>query len=223
MNNLVKRTATALTLGSLFISTMLFAPAFIFSSLLFIILLIILTTEWPKLFPNNFIKAALISPVYPILPFLILIYLNNTGFAYLVYYVIFAVFAFDTGSYLAGNLFGKHKILPRVSPGKSWEGFVGGIFSIYITTIIFLNYTLKASSITNYPTDNIFFNHILIFILSILISFFALSGDLFESYLKRRVNLKDSGNLLPGHGGLLDRFDAIMFVAYLIFFIKILF
>ncbi len=218
MNNLAKRITTAVILGPIFLGIMLFAPAIIFSYLLALILAAILIFEWPKLFPNNFLLATLISPIYPILPFILLIILNQSGPDYrpVIFLIFFAVFAFDSGSYFAGNLFGKTKILPQVSPGKSWEGFIGGASSCYLTVLIFFNYS-KIINLFKFSHQNLQPKLLLI---SLIISILALIGDLFESYLKRRVNLKDSGDILPGHGGLLDRFDAVMFVAYLIIFLK---
>lgn len=105
--------------------------------------------------------------------------------------------AFDTFAYLFGIKFGKHKIMPSVSPKKSWEGFVGG----FVFTII-----------AGY-TSQIFFNEItlkIILCISIILPFTATLGDFIESYYKREAGVKDSGNFIPGHGGMLDRMDAFL-------------
>lgn len=114
--------------------------------------------------------------------------------------VIALVWINDTFAYVVGRLFGKHKLTPRLSPGKTWEGFLGGIlFTLAGGWIIFLisgEFTLGSW-----------------FLFSLLIGSLGLVGDLFESSLKRKKNIKNMGELLPGHGGILDRFDSLLFVA----------
>ena len=103
----------------------------------------------------------------------------------------------DVGGYIAGNLFGKRKLAPIVSPGKTWEGFAGGIFFqlLLIAGLAAVFPQLALSSL---------------FILIIPVALYSVLGDLFESMLKRHSGVKDSSQLLPGHGGLLDRIDGIM-------------
>ncbi len=123
--------------------------------------------------------------------------------------VISLVWINDTFAYVVGNLIGKNKLTPRLSPGKTWEGFMGGfVFTLLGGWVI-------------YRVTGEFANGAWIF-LSLIISVFGLMGDLFESRLKRRINVKDSGNLLPGHGGILDRFDSLLFVAPLVMLILII-
>jgi phosphatidate cytidylyltransferase len=105
----------------------------------------------------------------------------------------------DVGAYLIGSQWGKHKIAPAISPGKSIEGTIGGGLMALITGFVL-------SKI--WP--EIPFGYILM--LSIAVPFFALAGDLWESALKRNAGVKDSGRLLPGHGGILDRYDSLLFV-----------
>ena len=149
-----------------------------------------------------------LAPFYPILPCIILIYFNQTpAYKYLLLYLFALVFKFDTGSYLAGKLCSKfwttHKIIPAVSPGKSWEGACGG-YLLTTTVLMFLAHTTSWH----------------IYALSAVICTIAFAGDIFESALKRSANIKYSGTILPGHGGLLDRFDAILFVSYFFFIFK---
>jgi phosphatidate cytidylyltransferase len=113
------------------------------------------------------------------------------------------VFSFDTGCYLVGTIFGKHHIAPKISSGKTWEGFVGG----YLVTLLIL------AMLYNFVQQAPMIMALAVFTVCAV----ALAGDLFESWLKRRVGLKDSGMVLPGHGGLLDRFDSILFVTYLVY------
>ena len=107
----------------------------------------------------------------------------------------------DTGAYCSGSLFGKRKLFPRISPGKSWEGSIGGgIFVLIVAAII------------GYFANNGDYPHSLNIIqwmgLGLTVVFFGTWGDLVESLFKRTLGIKDSGNIMPGHGGMLDRFDS---------------
>tara|TARA_Y100001970_G_scaffold57834_1_gene73294 strand:+ start:124 stop:753 length:630 start_codon:yes stop_codon:yes gene_type:complete len=135
---------------------------------------------------------------------------------YLFYYfrlidfiiIILTIAIFDTSSYFLGSLIGKTKIL-SISPNKTYEGLVGGI----IFTIIFM-------IPLNYFFIDLYNFSFFIIILSII--FLSFLGDLIESYFKRLSNIKNSGKLIPGHGGFLDRFDSFILVTYGIFFFKFL-
>lgn len=107
----------------------------------------------------------------------------------------------DTGAYVVGSLLGKHKLWEEISPKKTKEGTAGGVLVSAMAGVTF--YLI-------YPDVTSIFNWI---ILSVLVSSFSTWGDLFESYLKRAVGVKDSGNILPGHGGILDRIDSLLFAA----------
>jgi phosphatidate cytidylyltransferase len=112
----------------------------------------------------------------------------------------------DILSYFIGTPFGKHKILPQVSPNKSWEGSFGGISGALLAAFI---------------SKSIFFNKVSLFhllSLAVLISIFGQIGDFVESSFKRQVSLKDSSSIIPGHGGILDRFDSLLFSAPLVYF-----
>ncbi|MCF6775473.1 phosphatidate cytidylyltransferase [Thiotrichales bacterium 19X7-9] len=121
-------------------------------------------------------------------------------------FVILAVALADSGAYFVGRFCGKHKLAPVISPKKTWEGLAGGIFFSVIGSVIFA-LALRFDSVMEY---------FLLIVLGVLVVFFALFGDLFESMIKREVGIKDSGNILPGHGGLLDRLDSL-FVALPLF------
>ncbi len=114
---------------------------------------------------------------------------------------ILAIFIFvwldDTGAYMVGSLIGKHRMFERVSPKKSWEGFFGGLVV-----------ALAGSQVFNYFTPEISWYNWLG--LSTIVVIFGTWGDLIESLLKRTLEVKDSGHFLPGHGGLLDRFDSVI-------------
>lgn len=120
--------------------------------------------------------------------------------AFLPLSVIALVWINDTFAYLVGSLIGKHKMTPRLSPGKTWEGFAGGIlFTLLGGWIIF-----RISGLYTIGNWILF---------SLIIGTLGLMGDLFESNLKRKMNVKNMGGLLPGHGGVLDRFDSLLLVA----------
>lgn len=115
----------------------------------------------------------------------------------LILYLFFVVWAADIGAYTFGKLWGNHKLIPKVSPGKSWEGFFGGLFFITIIAIL----------------GGVYFNPVSLmrwFILIYCCFIVSIFGDLFISMLKRKCKLKDTGHILPGHGGVLDRLDSLI-------------
>ena len=121
-------------------------------------------------------------------------------------YALLITFAADTGAFFVGKLTGRHKMAPTISPGKTWEGFAGGLTfaaaaSVGVTTLLELPMSLPCQ-IT----------------LGLLLATVAALGDLAESWMKRRANLKDSGILLPGHGGILDRMDSLLAVLPVTFY-----
>jgi phosphatidate cytidylyltransferase len=104
----------------------------------------------------------------------------------------------DIGGYIAGNLLGKNKMAPVISPGKTWEGFLGGLFFqllliALLASLLSVNLSLQT-----------------LVLLVIPVSLYSVLGDLFESMLKRHQGVKDSSQILPGHGGVLDRIDGLM-------------
>lgn len=112
----------------------------------------------------------------------------------------------DTGAFIFGSLFGKHRLFERVSPKKSWEGFWGGLVCSVAVGVCL--------GLTNTPLSGFYMWNKLWFwiIASLLTSIAATYGDLFESVIKRNLHLKDSGKLIPGHGGILDRIDSLLLV-----------
>ena len=128
---------------------------------------------------------------------------NNGGL--IIISIFITLWATDSAAYFLGSAFGKHKLFPRVSPNKSWEGAIAG-FIFAIVTMVVLN-TILLSFISF--TDAL--------VIGFIIGLFGQIGDLIESLLKRDAGVKDSSNLIPGHGGVLDRFDSLFFSAPLIF------
>ncbi|MDR0298639.1 MAG: phosphatidate cytidylyltransferase [Streptococcaceae bacterium] len=120
-----------------------------------------------------------------------------------VFYAILIVWATDSGAYFIGRQFGKHKLIPSVSPNKTVEGSIGGVVSAVVVSAIMI--ALFKSSLPDLPMW-------LLLILSAVFSCVAQLGDLVESGIKRHFEVKDSGTVLPGHGGILDRFDSMIFL-----------
>lgn len=112
-------------------------------------------------------------------------------------YVMILVWGADSGAYMFGKLFGKHKLAPKVSPGKTWQGFIGGLFTAAVISWIYgvvVNLEVAPSTLL---------------ICSVVAALASVLGDLTESMFKREAGIKDSGNLIPGHGGILDRIDSL--------------
>ncbi len=134
---------------------------------------------------------------------------NELGNTFVDMLLPLSIFVFlwinDTGAYCAGSLFGKHKLFLRVSPGKTWEGSIGGVIFVIIASIVFYYLTANTSNVGTYSL-----NLLQWIFLGIVVSIFGTFGDLVESLFKRTLGVKDSGNILPGHGGMLDRFDSAL-------------
>lgn len=143
------------------------------------------------------------------------IYLDNLKDGALFYIVLVFVGAWvtDAGGYIFGSLFGKHKLSPSISPKKSVEGAVGGIV---LTVAAFAGIAQGYNVYLQYNGIHAQFYYFSIIILSVLCAVLSIIGDLGASIVKRQNGIKDFGNVLPGHGGVLDRFDSILFVAPLI-------
>lgn len=139
------------------------------------------------------------------LSFLVLIR-NGTDGVFWVFSLIVIVFVGDSGAYFTGSYLGKHKLSPTISPGKTIEGSIAGLLTSVLAGMV-----VKFLFFPHLPwgIDILFF---------LVIGLFAQIGDLFESEFKRHANIKDSGDVLPGHGGFLDRVDALMFTAPVAYF-----
>jgi phosphatidate cytidylyltransferase len=209
MSTVLKRILTGIVLGTGFWFLLLYAPALLFSCILLTILAIILMFEWPVLCNIRTCGFWLVMPLYPILPFVLLIALNQQPVYHTLVLMLFVmVSSYDTGGYLIGSLVGRHKIAPSISPHKSWEGFWAGYLfaSVSLTLLLY-----ELGAVIYWPA-----------IISItgIVCACACLGDLFESWLKRQAGVKDSGSILPGHGGFLDRFDGILGAAFFFYFFR---
>ncbi len=197
----IQRMGTSFVLGTAFWLSFIYFPPIYFSFILLAILILIIIFEWRHFFSIHRFAFWIMLPIYPILPFILLILLNqDPRYHDLLLTLIVVVASHDTGSYIFGTIFGKHKLCPSISPSKTWEGFFGGYFAATIT----LSFLLMFEQGKLLPLW-------IVLSFSLLVCLLALTGDLFESWLKRRVGIKHSGTMLPGHGGFLDRFDGIMF------------
>jgi len=142
---------------------------------------------------------AIVAPFYVCLPLMLLVLVARLPQGKLwILYLLSVVFAGDTAAFYVGRHFGKHG-LTHVSPGKTWEGTVGGLVANALIAGIFSSVFFPSLSLRS------------IMVLAIVVGIFGQIGDLVESLFKRSSDLKDSGTILPGHGGLLDRIDSLLF------------
>lgn len=160
--------------------------------------------------------------IYTVFPFIALNFLAQTnGFNVnnfggfnpkLILGIIFLIWSNDTFAYLGGSLFGKNKMIERISPGKTWEGTIIGIVITFGVSFLISTFLIKSELLPwLWP------------LLGIIVPILATIGDLVESMLKRQAGVKDSGKIMPGHGGILDRFDSLLFVAPIVYILLSLF
>ncbi|MEO0270299.1 MAG: phosphatidate cytidylyltransferase [candidate division WOR-3 bacterium] len=195
----------------IFIVDLIFFPFIIFFppirlSLLMLMIVIFfflsfLSAEKRKGF--NFLASSIVSIFYLVIPSTLFYQIRTLFGLKHIIFLLGCVIFFDSFSYFAGNLFGKRKIWERISQNKTIEGFLGGFLSVLIFSIIF-SFFFRENTLKN-------------IIPGIFISFFAFFGDLWESMLKREMGVKDSSNILPGHGGFLDRIDSLLLSIYFYF------
>ena len=122
-------------------------------------------------------------------------------------FIFILTWIFDTFAYLIGTKYGKHKMIPNISPNKSWEGFIAGyIISVIISFVLF--------NLDFFSNEN---NSTILVIIGFILPFTATIGDLIVSQFKRRAGVKDTGTIIPGHGGILDRIDALMITIPIVF------
>jgi phosphatidate cytidylyltransferase len=180
-------------------------PSFMFSG----IILILLPDLFLKKGHNPYFRwAEMLWGVFYIgLLLFILVKLRLDAGRNWVFLALFATFGSDTAAYFIGKAFGKHKMAPRISPNKTWEGAIAGLLGAVIISLLF----------TINTTFQLPFSYWQAIVLGLLISVFGQIGDLVESSLKRSFGVKDSGSLMPGHGGILDRIDSILFAGVVVY------
>ncbi|XVN40570.1 MAG: phosphatidate cytidylyltransferase [Rickettsia endosymbiont of Argas persicus] len=210
-SNLYLRVLSGIILVPLFVIAILwFKPLFY---ALMVLVAIGMLSEWYDM-THLTIFYLLIGLIIIPLPISLLISLSanpiNNWLIMLYFCIIWSV---DTFAMIGGKTFGGAKLAPKISPKKTWSGLITGILSAGLVAIL-------VSSIPNFYIENYYFsNKVYLFIISYIIALIAQLSDLFISYFKRKFNIKDSGNIIPGHGGVLDRFDSIILTTPILFFI----
>ncbi|MCX2740450.1 phosphatidate cytidylyltransferase [Pontibacter anaerobius] len=178
--------------------------------LLFLVFIAEMYRKKPQPFTN--IAFTLTGVAYVAGPFGLLHLLGflNDGYSWQpILGLMLLIWAADTGAYIFGKSFGKHKLFERISPGKTWEGWAGGAL---LTVLVGYGLSYLFADLEVYQWVGV----------AVIVAIFGVLGDLSESMLKRSLGVKDSGTLLPGHGGLLDRFDSLlMVIPFIVAFLKI--
>ena len=216
MTNFLPRLITGIVYISFVTGSILYSSksfTFIFSLLLFIALyesnelwkkIRLKNSEYNYPIPQAYVGLSMITLI--LVPF----YFSNTYNPFPILLIFILIWISDTMSYFFGSYLGNTKMGIKVSPNKTWEGFIGGFICSLIFSIVSFSYIQEI-----YP----FWKTIS---LGILIPIFGLIGDIYQSKLKRMAGVKDSGRILPGHGGIFDRLDSAMGVSYVSFLITII-
>ncbi|HLO12356.1 MAG TPA: phosphatidate cytidylyltransferase [Pseudoneobacillus sp.] len=178
-------------------------------SFLAILLFLTYTVATKNRFTFEDVAFCVLSSIYVGLGFYYFIVTREAGLPY-IFYSLFMIWATDSGAYFIGKALGKRKLWPEISPNKTVEGSIGGVICALVVAVLFSLYTNINATILE------------LLVITIVLSIFGQIGDLVESALKRHYNVKDSGNLLPGHGGILDRFDSLLFVWPLLSFLHLI-
>lgn len=167
--------------------------------IVFILLLLTYTVITKNRFTFEDAAFSILSAIYVGIGFYFLMEARTAGIVY-IFYSLFIIWATDSGAYFIGKAMGKKKLWPEISPNKTVEGSLGGVICAVVVAIFFGIFSeFNASLIT-------------IMGITVILSVFGQIGDLVQSAYKRHFGVKDSGNILPGHGGILDRFDSLLFV-----------
>lgn len=177
------------------------------SFLVLIIILLAYTVLSKNKFPFSKASMLLLGTVYISIGFYFFIEVRNLGLQYLIF-VLTTIWTTDSGAYFSGKFFGKRKLWPAISPNKTIEGAIGGLILSVLLSIIF--YSLKTFDVSL----------IILIMYAIVISIGGQIGDLVASALKRHLSVKDFGTILPGHGGILDRFDSLLFVLPILYVLQ---
>lgn len=171
------------------------------------IALILLLLTYTVITKNRFtfedVSFSILSALYVGIGFYFFFETRQEGGLVFILYSLFMIWATDSGAYFIGKSLGKRKLWPEISPNKTVEGSIGGVLCAVIVAVLFVLFTDLPASLIG---------------ITVALSVFGQIGDLVESAFKRHFNVKDSGNILPGHGGILDRFDSLLFVWPLLHF-----
>jgi phosphatidate cytidylyltransferase len=188
--------------------SLIFIPLFLPIPIFFLPFIIEIYRKKPQ--PLTNIAFTILPVFYIALPLALLNMMNDKEAFHFIGFPIFLTgyfiltWSYDTAAYLYGKQFGKHKLFERISPKKTWEGTIAGsAIALLIATVLFS--LVKSINLVDW------------YALTFLVLVFGTFGDLVESLIKRNLNIKDSGSILPGHGGILDRFDTIFISAPFVF------
>jgi phosphatidate cytidylyltransferase len=165
----------------------------------FILLLLAYTVITKNRFTFEDVGFSILSAIYVGIGFYFFVETRDAGIVY-IFYLLFMIWATDSGAYFIGKAIGKNKLWPEISPNKTIEGFLGGVGCALIIGVLFAIFSDINATILELMG------------ITVVLSIFGQIGDLVQSAFKRHFNVKDSGNILPGHGGILDRFDSLLFV-----------
>ncbi|MCK6206233.1 MULTISPECIES: phosphatidate cytidylyltransferase [Bacillus] len=177
--------------------------------MLAVLLLLTYTVASKNRFTFDDAAFSILASIYVGIGFYYFIETREAGILF-IFFSLFIVWATDSGAYFIGKAMGKNKLWPEISPNKTVEGFIGGVVCAVAVAVLFVLLTDIDATLLQ-----------LTFI-TIVLSIFGQIGDLAESALKRHYEVKDSGTILPGHGGILDRFDSLLFVWPLLHFFQLL-
>lgn len=174
-------------------------------TLFMMVIATIIFYEWYKIVHNDNFRWIVLGIVYTLIPTVSIVYLRNMDY-WGALWLIITVWATDIGAYLCGITFRGPKLCVSISPSKTWSGLIGGIIFAMATTYLLQHklYTLQLSELL---------------ITAVIIALLSQLGDLLESAFKRHFDVKDSGNIIPGHGGILDRVDGFIFAAPFMLFL----
>ncbi|MBZ5749903.1 MULTISPECIES: phosphatidate cytidylyltransferase [Metabacillus] len=175
-------------------------------ALLALLLLLTYTVVTKNKFTFDDVGFVVIAIFYLGIGFYFLIETRNVGLE-LVFYALLLIWVTDSGAYFVGRAMGKNKLWPEISPNKTIEGAIGGVVFAVLFSWIYHYFT------------GVLDNYLIVTVMTIFLSVFGQIGDLVESALKRHYQVKDSGTILPGHGGILDRFDSLLFVLPILHFL----
>jgi phosphatidate cytidylyltransferase len=205
MNNFFLRSITAIIVAPIILFNV-HLGGYVYKGLI-VMMAILMAFEWQQItYDKNAnlqknILWKIIGIMYILLPTLSLIWLREHAKGReIIFWLLANIWATDIAAYIFGNLIGGWKICPKISPNKSWSGFVGGVCAAFV-----VGYVTTKLMHSNKPQY--------IMILSVVLSIYGQIGDLIESWMKRYFHVKDSGKIIPGHGGILDRVDSLVPVA----------
>lgn len=181
--------------------------SFYYSKIEIAVALILLLLTYTVITKNRFtfedVSFSILSALYVGIGFYFFFETRQEGGLVFILYSLFMIWATDSGAYFIGKALGKRKLWPEISPNKTVEGSIGGVLCAVIVAVLFVLFTDI---------------HVSLIGITVALSVFGQIGDLVESAFKRHFNVKDSGTILPGHGGILDRFDSLLFVWPLLHF-----